>query len=71
MSHRPELADEEEADHLLTIIDESVPSPAADAMFIRIASRSAPAATLEILWHLVPPTRRANADLSGRALLYP
>lgn len=68
-SHRPDVGTEDDAAQLLTRLDEGVPAPPADAVPIDVGSRTAAAATLEILWHLLPPGRRPQEDLSGRAPL--
>jgi len=73
MSHRPEIADEDDADAALDLLDAAIEAPGSEATTIHLASRPAPAATLEVLWHLLPAERRRHgpADLSGRAPLFP
>lgn len=66
VSHRPDVESEEEAAALLARIDTASPQPATDAVPLDVGSRTAAAATLEILWHLLPPGQRPQADLSGR-----
>jgi cytidylate kinase/Ser/Thr protein kinase RdoA (MazF antagonist) len=68
-SHRPDVGSEEGAAQLLLRLDEGVPKPSADTVKVDVGSRTAAAATLEILWHLLPPGRRPREDLSGRAPL--
>jgi Ser/Thr protein kinase RdoA (MazF antagonist)/cytidylate kinase len=67
-AHRPDVGTEEDAAKLLDRLDESG-SPVADVVPVDVGSRTAAAATLEILWHLLPPGRRPQEDLSGRAPL--
>jgi cytidylate kinase len=69
VSHRPDVGGDDEAASLLTRLDEGSPPPPADAVRVDVGSRTAGAATLEILWHLLPPGRRPTEDLSGRAPL--
>lgn len=68
-SHRPDVGSEDDAGQLLDRLDASQPAPPSDATAVDVGSRTAAAATLEILWHLLPPGRRPQEDLSGRALL--
>lgn len=68
-SHRPDVGSEEDAAQLLERLDQSQPTAPADATPVDVGSRTAAAATLEILWHLLPPGRRPHEDLSGRAPL--
>jgi hypothetical protein len=73
MSHRPDVENEEEALALLDKLDEGQPPLPPDATTIDVGSRPAAAATLEILWNLLPPGRRPTGfavDLSGRMPLY-
>ncbi len=70
-SHRPDIESEEEAAKLLARLDETLPPVAAavEPTRVDVGSRTAAAATLEILWHLLPAGRRPQEDLSGRAPL--
>ncbi|HEY4221485.1 MAG TPA: (d)CMP kinase, partial [Myxococcota bacterium] len=68
-SHRPDVGSEEEAERLLKHLDQGVAQPPSDAVRVDVGSRTAAAAALEILWHLLPPGRRPPEDLSGRAPL--
>lgn len=73
MSHRPDVEGEVEAAALLRRLDEGLPRLPPDAVIIDLMSRPAAAATLEILWHLLPKNRRpyrALPDLSGRPPLF-
>jgi cytidylate kinase len=68
-SHRPDVGSEEEAAGLLARLDAAAPPVGSDVVVVDVGSRTAAAATLEILWHLLPPGRRPHEDLSGRAPL--
>lgn len=70
LSHRGDLADDAAAAEHLRRLDEGLPAPPLDAVHIEVGARTAAAATLEVLWQLLPPGRRPAADdLSGRAPL--
>jgi Ser/Thr protein kinase RdoA (MazF antagonist)/cytidylate kinase len=69
VSHRPDVGTEEEAAALLARLDEAAPPPPPEVARVDVGSRTAAAATLEILWHLLPPGRRPHEDLTGRAPL--
>lgn len=69
VSHRPDVGSEEDAEALLARLDAAARDVPADAVHIDVGSRTAAAATLEILWHLLPPGRRPPEDLTGRAPL--
>ena len=69
MSHRHDIDTEEEATTLLQKLDAMQPPPHAGGERIDVGSRTAAAAALEILAHLLPPGRKPALDLSGRALL--
>lgn len=69
VSHRPDVGTEDDAQALLARLDQGAGDAPADAVTIDVGSRTAAAATLEILWHLLPPGRRPHEDLTGRAPL--
>ncbi len=74
MSHRADLKNDDDAEVLLEQLDNGQPALPPDATVVDVGSRPAAAATLEILWNLLPPGRRPtgfSTDLSGRAPLYP
>jgi cytidylate kinase len=73
ISHRPDVANDADADALLAQLDETAEKPAADAATLDCGSRPAAAAALEILWHLLPASRRPDRHahgMSGRTPLY-
>ena len=59
----------DDAAQLLARLDQSMPPPPSEAVRVDVGSRTGAAATLEILWHLLPPGKRPHEDLSGRAPL--
>jgi len=72
-SHRRDVQSDADADVLLAKLDEASEKPAHDATVIDCGARPAAAAALEILWHLLPASRRpdrAALGMSGRTPLY-
>jgi cytidylate kinase len=73
INHRPDVANDADADALLARLDETAEKPPADAATLDCGSRPAAAAALEILWHLLPASRRPDRQahgMSGRTPLY-
>ena len=58
MSHRIDIDDEHEGQVLLQHLDAGAGPPAEDATTIDVGARPAGAAALDILWHLLPASRR-------------
>lgn len=69
MAHRQDDLGEDDAAALLRRLDAEAPRPAADATAVDVGSRPAAAATLAVLVHLLPASRKAAPDLSNRAPL--
>lgn len=69
LAHRGDLADEAAATEHLKRLDAAMTPPPIDAVRVDVGARTAAAATLEVLWQLLPPGRRPPDDLTGRAPL--
>ncbi|OGQ09887.1 MAG: hypothetical protein A2138_10980, partial [Deltaproteobacteria bacterium RBG_16_71_12] len=67
LSHRGDFTDDAAAAEHLRHLDAGLPAPPLDAVHIEVGARTAAAATLEVLWQLLPPGRRPPNDLTGRA----
>lgn len=73
MGHRKPLADADDASELLMHLDDAVAPAPPEAIVIDLMQRPAVSATLDILWHLIPPGQRPArpmSDLSGRKPLF-
>jgi cytidylate kinase len=68
-AHRADLETDDAAAELLARLDDASAPPPQDAVVVDVGSRTAAAATLELLWHLLPPGRRPQEDLTGRTPL--
>lgn len=69
LSHKEDLGEEAAAAEHLHQLDLGQPPPPVDAVAVEVGARTAAAATLEVLWQLLPPGRRPHDDLTGRAPL--
>lgn len=67
LSHKEDLGDEAAAAERLGQLDAAQGKPPLDAAIVDVGARTAAAATLELLWQLLPPGRRPQDDLTGRA----
>lgn len=73
MNHRLDIVDEAAAQDLLTRLDEGAGNGTEGATVVDVGARPAGAAALDILWHLLPASRRPDLSaygLSGRAPLH-
>lgn len=67
LSHRGDAVNDAAAAEHLKRLDDAQAPPPVDAVRIEVGARTAAAATLEVLWQLLPPGRRPPDDLTGRA----
>ena len=73
MGHRKPLTDADDAGALLMHLDEATDPAPPEAIVIDLMQRPALSATLDILWHLIPPEQRPArpmTDFSGRKPLF-